>query len=182
MPQYIKPRIIDPLDCSFLVLYCLEVYIKQQPQKNEWAVEESNFHIQWCRIIEKNGCWEPLRNKMNKKREYCSHAGICGSYWNAVPVISKLCKTWFVDGQYDFLPYAYLLFLMQHTSLSPDGKLLVIVGDNPEGILADAHTGKVKRKLFSPPLVYLFFFFFLLVRERGGGSRKSEWVYKSFFL
>ena len=32
---------------------------------------------------------------------------------------------------------------LQHTSLSPDGKLLVIVGDNPEGILVDAQTGKV---------------------------------------
>ena len=32
---------------------------------------------------------------------------------------------------------------LQHTSLSPDGKLLVIVGDNPEGILVDSQTGKV---------------------------------------
>lgn len=32
---------------------------------------------------------------------------------------------------------------MQHTSLSPDGKLLVIVGDNPEGMLVDSQTGKV---------------------------------------
>ncbi|ONK81998.1 uncharacterized protein A4U43_C01F35060 [Asparagus officinalis] len=31
---------------------------------------------------------------------------------------------------------------VNHTSLSPDGKQLVIVGDNPEGILVDAHTGK----------------------------------------
>ncbi|KAJ6363858.1 hypothetical protein OIU78_003929 [Salix suchowensis] len=29
-----------------------------------------------------------------------------------------------------------------HTSLSPDGKLLVIVGDNPNGILVDSQTGK----------------------------------------
>ncbi|KAF7146542.1 hypothetical protein RHSIM_Rhsim04G0007600 [Rhododendron simsii] len=33
-------------------------------------------------------------------------------------------------------------FLLKHTSLSPDGKLLVIVGDNPDGILVDAATGK----------------------------------------
>ena len=31
----------------------------------------------------------------------------------------------------------------QHTSLSPSGKLLVIVGDNPEGMLVDSQTGKV---------------------------------------
>ncbi|GFZ12857.1 transducin/WD40 repeat-like superfamily protein [Actinidia rufa] len=31
---------------------------------------------------------------------------------------------------------------VNHTSLSPDGKLLVIVGDNPDGILMDASTGK----------------------------------------
>ncbi|XP_057509787.1 uncharacterized WD repeat-containing protein C2A9.03-like [Actinidia eriantha] len=31
---------------------------------------------------------------------------------------------------------------VNHTSLSPDGKLLVIVGDNPDGILVDASTGK----------------------------------------
>lgn len=31
---------------------------------------------------------------------------------------------------------------VNHTSLSPDGKLLVIVGDNPEGVLVDAQTGK----------------------------------------
>uniref|UniRef100_A0A6V7QXG1 Uncharacterized protein n=1 Tax=Ananas comosus var. bracteatus TaxID=296719 RepID=A0A6V7QXG1_ANACO len=36
---------------------------------------------------------------------------------------------------------------VNHTSLSPDGKLLVIVGDNPEGILADAHTGKTVHDL-----------------------------------
>ncbi|XP_062015035.1 uncharacterized WD repeat-containing protein C2A9.03-like isoform X2 [Rosa rugosa] len=29
-----------------------------------------------------------------------------------------------------------------HTSLSPDGKLLVIVGDNPDGMLVDSQTGK----------------------------------------
>ncbi|KAK4343947.1 hypothetical protein RND71_037041 [Anisodus tanguticus] len=31
---------------------------------------------------------------------------------------------------------------VNHTSLSPDGKLLVIVGDNPEGILVDSRNGK----------------------------------------
>ncbi|XP_011005784.1 PREDICTED: uncharacterized WD repeat-containing protein C2A9.03-like [Populus euphratica] len=31
---------------------------------------------------------------------------------------------------------------VNHTSLSPDGKLLVIVGDNPNGILVDSQTGK----------------------------------------
>ncbi|XP_059658556.1 uncharacterized WD repeat-containing protein C2A9.03-like [Cornus florida] len=31
---------------------------------------------------------------------------------------------------------------VNHTSLSPDGKLVVIVGDNPDGILVDSQTGK----------------------------------------
>ncbi|EPS58082.1 hypothetical protein M569_16734, partial [Genlisea aurea] len=30
-----------------------------------------------------------------------------------------------------------------HTSLSPDGKVIAIVGDNPEGILADSQNGKM---------------------------------------
>ncbi|WVY94071.1 hypothetical protein V8G54_033159 [Vigna mungo] len=32
--------------------------------------------------------------------------------------------------------------IARHTSLSPDGKLLVIVGDNPEALLVDSQTGK----------------------------------------
>ncbi|RRT66526.1 hypothetical protein B296_00017115 [Ensete ventricosum] len=43
----------------------------------------------------------------------------------------------------------HVLLFLQHTSLSPDGKLLVIVGDDPEGMLVDAHTGKVSRKCCS---------------------------------
>eukprot|EP00262_Sarcandra_glabra_P007211 TRINITY_DN1986_c0_g2_i2.p1 TRINITY_DN1986_c0_g2~~TRINITY_DN1986_c0_g2_i2.p1 ORF type:complete len:174 (-),score=20.32 TRINITY_DN1986_c0_g2_i2:214-735(-) len=31
---------------------------------------------------------------------------------------------------------------LQHTSLSLDGKLIVIVGDNPDGILVDSQSGK----------------------------------------
>ncbi|KAK3009119.1 hypothetical protein RJ639_014915 [Escallonia herrerae] len=31
---------------------------------------------------------------------------------------------------------------VNHTSLSPDGKLIVIVGDNPDGVLVDSQTGK----------------------------------------
>lgn len=31
---------------------------------------------------------------------------------------------------------------VNHTSLSPDGKLLIIVGDNPDGMLVDSSTGK----------------------------------------
>ncbi|CAL9168499.1 unnamed protein product [Musa hybrid cultivar] len=36
---------------------------------------------------------------------------------------------------------------VNHTSLSPDGKMLVIVGDDPDGMLVDAHTGKTVHKL-----------------------------------
>ena len=34
-------------------------------------------------------------------------------------------------------------FCLQHTSLSPDGKLLAVVGDNTEGILEDSQIGRV---------------------------------------
>ena len=37
----------------------------------------------------------------------------------------------------------FFVSCMQHTSLSPDGKLLTIVGDNPAGMLVDSSTGKV---------------------------------------
>jgi WD40 repeat protein len=33
--------------------------------------------------------------------------------------------------------------MLQHTSLSPDGKLLLIVGDNPDSMLVDSQNGKV---------------------------------------
>ncbi|WVZ10813.1 hypothetical protein V8G54_015343 [Vigna mungo] len=36
---------------------------------------------------------------------------------------------------------------VNHTSLSPDAKLLVIVGDNPEGLLVDSQTGKTVKSL-----------------------------------
>jgi hypothetical protein len=32
---------------------------------------------------------------------------------------------------------------MQHTSLSPDGKVAIIVGDDPDGLLIDAKSGEV---------------------------------------
>jgi len=32
---------------------------------------------------------------------------------------------------------------MQHTSLSPDGKLVIIVGDDTDALLIDANSGKV---------------------------------------
>lgn len=39
---------------------------------------------------------------------------------------------------------------IQHTSLSPDGKLLVIVGDDPEGMMVDSRTGKVYEFFLAP--------------------------------
>lgn len=36
----------------------------------------------------------------------------------------------------------YVIF--QHTSMNPDGKLLAIVGDDPDGMLVDSTTGKVR--------------------------------------
>ncbi|KAG5555651.1 hypothetical protein RHGRI_006338 [Rhododendron griersonianum] len=37
--------------------------------------------------------------------------------------------------------------ICKHTSLSPDGKLRIIVGDNPEGMLVDSGTGKMVASL-----------------------------------
>lgn len=37
---------------------------------------------------------------------------------------------------------------VNHSALSPDGKLLVIVGDNPEGLLVDAKSGKTLTPLY----------------------------------
>lgn len=36
-----------------------------------------------------------------------------------------------------------LSFLMQHTSMSPDRKLITVVGDDRDGLLVDARNGKV---------------------------------------
>lgn len=33
----------------------------------------------------------------------------------------------------------------QHTSLSPDGKLVLVVGDDPDALLIDANSGKVNQ-------------------------------------
>lgn len=35
-------------------------------------------------------------------------------------------------------------FLMQHTSVSPDRRLIAIVGDHEDGLLVDSQSGKVK--------------------------------------
>jgi hypothetical protein len=43
---------------------------------------------------------------------------------------------------FDLVPL--LLLLMQHTSLSPDGKLVIIVGDDTDALLIDANSGKVR--------------------------------------
>ncbi|XBI09259.1 uncharacterized WD repeat-containing protein C2A9.03 isoform X4 [Aegilops tauschii subsp. strangulata] len=36
---------------------------------------------------------------------------------------------------------------VNHTSLSPDGKIIAVVGDNPDGVLVDASSGKVIHEL-----------------------------------
>ena len=59
--------------------------------------------------------------------------------------------TWF---QLHFLLFLYL----QHTSLSPDGKLLVIVGDNSDGLLVDSDCGKVIYPGFFLSIDGFFFF------------------------
>ncbi|XP_056857224.1 uncharacterized WD repeat-containing protein C2A9.03 [Raphanus sativus] len=44
--------------------------------------------------------------------------------------------------RYQLVNYFRFPWPVNHTSLSPDGKLLTIVGDNPEGLLVDPNTGK----------------------------------------
>ncbi|KAF7149052.1 hypothetical protein RHSIM_Rhsim03G0015300 [Rhododendron simsii] len=44
-------------------------------------------------------------------------------------------------------PALLLVEFRQHTSLSPDGKLRIIVGDNPEGMLVESGTGKMVASL-----------------------------------
>ncbi|XP_044959734.1 uncharacterized WD repeat-containing protein C2A9.03-like [Hordeum vulgare subsp. vulgare] len=36
---------------------------------------------------------------------------------------------------------------VNHTSLSPDGKIIAVVGDNPDGVLVDANSGKMIHEL-----------------------------------
>lgn len=36
-------------------------------------------------------------------------------------------------------------FVVQHTSVSPDSKTVVVVGDNSDGLLADSQSGKVRK-------------------------------------
>ncbi|KAJ4851349.1 hypothetical protein Tsubulata_024777 [Turnera subulata] len=44
--------------------------------------------------------------------------------------------------KYQFSKNFHFPWPVNHTSLSPDAKLLTVVGDNPEGMLVDANTGK----------------------------------------
>lgn len=52
-------------------------------------------------------------------------------------------------------------FLVQHTSISPDRKLITVVGDHLHGLLVDSHNGKVWR-FFWKDSVFSFFLFFLI--------------------
>lgn len=38
------------------------------------------------------------------------------------------------------------IHVVQHTSVSPDSKTVVVVGDNADGLLADSQSGKVRFK------------------------------------
>ncbi|KAE8677251.1 actin-related protein 8-like [Hibiscus syriacus] len=44
--------------------------------------------------------------------------------------------------KYQLSKHFHFLWPVNHTSLSPDGKLLIIVGDNPDVMLVDSDTGK----------------------------------------
>lgn len=45
---------------------------------------------------------------------------------------------------------------VQHTSVSPDSKSVIVVGDNADGLLADSQSGKVKPSQARHLLVCLF--------------------------
>ncbi|CAK9233319.1 unnamed protein product [Sphagnum jensenii] len=47
------------------------------------------------------------------------------------------CNTFSLIKSFSF-PWA-----VNHTSVSPDGKVVIVVGDNPDGLLSDSQTGKV---------------------------------------
>ncbi|ONK79284.1 uncharacterized protein A4U43_C01F4810 [Asparagus officinalis] len=49
--------------------------------------------------------------------------------------------------KFQFVKHFRFSWPVNHTSLSPDKKLLVVVGDNPEGLLVDAHTGKTVQEM-----------------------------------
>lgn len=46
------------------------------------------------------------------------------------------CNTFAILGRHEFE------WPVNHTSLSPDGKLVLVVGDDPEGLIADSQSGK----------------------------------------
>jgi hypothetical protein len=42
----------------------------------------------------------------------------------------------------------FTYWLLQNASVSPDGKLLAVLGDSPEGLIAEANTGKVASLIY----------------------------------
>ncbi|VAI60271.1 unnamed protein product [Triticum turgidum subsp. durum] len=78
---------------------------------------------------------------------------------NAYFRINLACASWLLEEGLSYFCYFFasslcdraaardaltfaLIDILQHTSLSPDGKLVVIVGDDPNGLLIDANSGK----------------------------------------
>ena len=57
------------------------------------------------------------------------------------------------------------LVLMQHTSISPDRRILTVVGDHTEGLLVDSQSGKVKKVLLMWYWIVFFVFFFLFISQ-----------------
>jgi len=47
-----------------------------------------------------------------------------------------------------------LVFFLQHTSVSPDRRLIAVVGDNLDGLLVDSQSGKVQ-EVFHLKLFFL---------------------------
>lgn len=52
-----------------------------------------------------------------------------------------------VQGQY-FNASLFIILLLQHTSVSPDRRLIVVVGDHTDGLIVDSRNGTV-RKFFA---------------------------------
>lgn len=51
-----------------------------------------------------------------------------------------------VQGIY-FNESLFIILLLQHTSVSPDRRLIVVVGDHTDGLIVDSRNGTVRKFL-----------------------------------
>ncbi len=63
--------------------------------------------------------------------------------------------------------------MLQHTSVSPDSRTVIVVGDNPDGLLSDSQTGKVNI-LFSSSLWGFLFAIDAHAQQSNGGKHVTS--------